>query len=305
MINIFTARRVIELQHQGQFKQLYGILLVILSAFLIGLVPTSTKLVLDAGGNTLTTVTLRGIIAVSLLIVALPLSGQSFRVEKRAMFFSILAGLCYVFVFYGYLGSVAYIPVSSAVLIFFTHPLLLALIAHIRGVEKLGLRKLCLACVALVGLALALEPDTNHLSAIGVALAALASATVCGVILFGAEAQKTSSSTQVMFYSSITTTLILGIITFAFDAWSFPTTMTGWASAFMVGFGAVTGWLAFFASFRLISPVRATMISAVEPPLSVLMAVLVLGEQINGIQWGGIAIVIVSLLLFELASEKS
>lgn len=81
--------------------------------------------------------------------------------------------------------------------------------------------------------------------------------------------------------------------------------MTGWASAFMVGFGAVTGWLAFFASFRLISPVRATMISAVEPPLSVLMAVVVLGEQINGIQWGGIAIVIVSLVLFELASEKS
>jgi drug/metabolite transporter (DMT)-like permease len=289
---------------QPQSQQLYGIFLVILSAFLIGLVPTSTKLVLDAGSNILTTVTLRGVIAVLLLIITLPLTGQSFRIQRRAMIFSILAGICYVFVFYGYLGAVAFIPVSSAVLIFFTHPLLLAVIAHFRGVEKLGFRKLFLACVALFGLALALGPETDNLSPLGIGMAALASATVCGVILFGSEAQKTSSSTQVMFYSSITTTLILGLITFALGAWSFPITTLGWLSVCMVGFGAVTGWLAFFASFRLITPVRATMISAIEPPLSILIAVTVLGEQISWIQWSGIFVVISCLVLFELVSKK-
>jgi drug/metabolite transporter (DMT)-like permease len=62
--------------------------------------------------------------------------------------------------------------------------------------------------------------------------------------------------------------------------------------------------LAFFAAFRHISPVRATMISNLEPLLGVLIAVAVLGERLQGWQWLGVVVVVAGLVLFEKASGK-
>ena len=41
------------------------------------------------------------------------------------------------------------------------------------------------------------------------------------------------------------------------------------------------------------------MISNVEPLLSILVAVAVLGERLAPVQWSGAALVVVSLVLFE------
>jgi drug/metabolite transporter (DMT)-like permease len=62
--------------------------------------------------------------------------------------------------------------------------------------------------------------------------------------------------------------------------------------------------LAFFAAFRYISPVRATMISNLEPLLGVLIAVAVLGERLAGWQWLGVGVVVAGLVLFERASVE-
>ena len=51
--------------------------------------------------------------------------------------------------------------------------------------------------------------------------------------------------------------------------------------------------------FRRIGPVHATMISNVEPLLSILVAVAVLGERLAPVQWSGAALVVVSQVLFE------
>jgi drug/metabolite transporter (DMT)-like permease len=63
--------------------------------------------------------------------------------------------------------------------------------------------------------------------------------------------------------------------------------------------------LAFFAAFRYISPVRATMISNLEPLLGVLIAVAVLGEHLGGWQWLGVGVVVAGLVLFEKASAAA
>jgi drug/metabolite transporter (DMT)-like permease len=62
--------------------------------------------------------------------------------------------------------------------------------------------------------------------------------------------------------------------------------------------------VAFFAAFRHISPVRATMIGNIEPLLGVLVAVAVLGERLAGWQWLGVGVVVAGLVLFEKSSVK-
>ena len=206
---------------------------------------------------------------------------------------------------YGFIGSVAYIPVSVAVLIFFTHPIVIAVIVHWRGGERLTVKKLFLASGILIGLALALAPTFDTLEHTGIALAALAAITICGAILCGAHAQQFATSTQVNFYVTAITGIVFALITFALNAWSLPLNALGWLGVAGAGVGIAIGLLTFFASFRYLSPVRATMLSNVEPLLSILFAVVILGERLQTLQWIGVAIMIAAIVFFEAAGRGS
>jgi drug/metabolite transporter (DMT)-like permease len=285
-------------------RQATGITLVVLSAILTAVVPTAAKLALEAGATTLTVLSARGLIAVVVLSLAMLVTGQRFAIGRGALMACLLAGVAYLFMAYGYIGSVAYIPVSLAVLIYFTHPLLLALIAHLRGTERLNGRKIGLAIAVLLGLTLAIGPELAVLDPLGIALATLASVAVCGLILFAVEAQKGASSIQIMVYSGVITSVFFSAVTTGLGAWSMPVSTLGWIGLLLAGLGSALGLLAFFAAFRYISPVRATMISNLEPLLGVLIAVAVLGEHLGGWQWLGVGVVVAGLVLFEKACGK-
>ena len=63
------------------------------------------------------------------------------------------------------------------------------------------------------------------------------------------------------------------------------------------------GLLCFFASFRYLSPVRATMLSNAEPLLSILLAAVSLGQWLGPVLWSGAAIMIGAIVLFEAAGR--
>src|SRR5262245_47860357 len=128
--------------------RLLGVLLVLLSGVTIAVVPTAAKLAFEAGANTLTVVTLRGVAGMAFMAA----SGQSFRLPGRTLAPCAAAGLAHALVACGFIGSVAHIPVSLAVLIYATHPILLAFIFHGRGHERPTPRKLTLAFTVPVAL---------------------------------------------------------------------------------------------------------------------------------------------------------
>ena len=285
-------------------QQAIGIRLVLVSAVVTAVAPTAAKLALDAGATTLTVLSARSLIAVAVMSVAMIATGQRLAIGRQAALFSLLAGISYVLSAYGYIGSVAYVPVSLAILIYFTHALLLALIAHLRGTERLSRRKLLLAMAVLAGLALVLGPELGVAEPVGMALAVLASVAVCGLILFGAEAQRGATSIQLMVHSGLLTLVVFSVATTGLGAWSAPKSMLGWTGLALAGLGSAIGLLTFFAAFRFISPVRATMISNIEPLVGVLIAVAVLGERLAPWQWVGVGVVVMGLVLFEWASGK-
>lgn len=282
-----------------------GISLVLLSGAAIAVVPTAAKLAFEAGSNTPTVLTFRGIIGTTLMAVVMIASGQDFAVKGRAPALCLGVGLTHALVSYGFIGSVAHIPVSLTVLVYSTHPLLLAVIVHGQGGERLTPRKLALAVAALVGLALTLDAAFDKLAGAGVGLAMLASIAVCGMILLSARVQRQASSTQVNFYMMAVTATVFAVPTTAGGAWSLPSGAIGWLGLAGAGIGVTVGIFAFVAAFRFISPVRATMISNVEPLLGILFAVAVLGETLVAMQWLGITIVAVSLVLFEMPQRST
>jgi drug/metabolite transporter (DMT)-like permease len=279
-----------------------GVMLVLLSGVAIAVVPTSAKLAFGAGANTLTVVTLRGVVAIALMGLFMAASGQSFRLPRRTLAPCAAAGLAHALVAYGFIGSVAHIPVGLAVLVYATHPILLAVVFSLQGHERLTPRKLALAFTVLVALALVLGGGLGAPNATGVALAALASLAVCAVILLGARAQRAgATSTQVNLVMIAVATIVSGTATTAGGAWSLPTGAVGWLGLAGAGGGVTVGLVAFFAAFRFIGPVRATMLSNAEPLLGVLFAVAVLGERLSTLQWAGVTLAVAALALFEVS----
>jgi drug/metabolite transporter (DMT)-like permease len=87
------------------------------------------------------------------------------------------------------------------------------------------------------------------------------------------------------------------------STWSLPVNTVGWLGIAGASAGIAIGLLTYFASFRYISPVRATMLSNLEPLVGILVAGLILGERLVPAQWAGVAMVIGALVMFEVADR--
>lgn len=288
---------------EGSGKRHVGIILVLVSAVAFAIGPTAAKVALDNGANVLTVVTLRGVIGAALLALLILLFRQGFGISRTAMRWCVLCSGFASLMVYGFIGSVAYIPVSVAVLIFFVHPIIVAIIDHWRGGDRLTGGKLLLALGALAGLTLALAPAFGTLDPVGIGLASLAAVMICGQIFCGARAQRYATSTQVNFYVTAFSGTLFAVMTSGFGAWSLPSNTLGWTGVAGAGIGIAVGLLAYFASFRYLSAVRATMLSNVEPLMSIMLAAVILGQWLRPVQWIGAAIMIGAIVLFEAAGR--
>jgi drug/metabolite transporter (DMT)-like permease len=235
-------------------KHTAGILLVLASTVAFAIGPTAAKLALDDGSNTLTVVTLRGVVGAALMALLVPLSRQGIGVDRRAWRWCLYCGFFYSLTVYGFIGAVARLPVSVAVLVFFTHPVLVAVIAHFRGGDRLTARRLLLAFAVLAGLALALGPGFGTLDPAGVALAALAAVAMCGVILCGSRAQERATSTQVNLYATAASSVAFAALATVLGAWAPPANVVGWLGIAGAGAGIGVGLLALFAALRRLIP---------------------------------------------------
>jgi drug/metabolite transporter (DMT)-like permease len=280
-----------------------GVLLVLASTAAFAFGPVGARVAFEDGSNTLTVVALRGVVAAVLMSLLIGLRREGFAMGRAAWQWCLGCGLLQAVVVYGFIGSVASIPVSVAVLVFFTHPILVALFAHWFGSERLTLRKGLLAVLVLVGLALALGAEASTLDPYGLGLAVLASGAMVGMILCVGRAQQLATSTQVNLYATAASTVAFAAMATVVSGWAMPASATGWVGIAGAGAGIGIGLLALFAAFHYLSAVRATMLSSIEPLVTIALAAVVLGERLAPIQWVGATLVVGSLALFEAVSR--
>ena len=83
------------------------------------------------------------------------------------------------------------------------------------------------------------------------------------------------------FYVTALTTLAFAILTSALGDWVLPVDALGWIGIVSAGVAIAVGLLSFYAAFRYLGPLRATMLSNIEPLISILFAAAILGEQLR------------------------
>jgi drug/metabolite transporter (DMT)-like permease len=219
-----------------------------------------------------------------LLVAALALGGIGYAAQ---------AGL--------YFAALTRVDASVVALLLYTFPAFVTLGAVALGRDRLDRIRIVSLGLAFAGLVLVLLVDApGDLDALGVTCA-LAAAGVYTVYILASESvlERTEPLTLaacVCAGGAITYTLV-GLISGRADFGFEP---IGWLwLAGIVLVSTVLAIVLFFAGLGMVGPSRASIISTVEPLVTVVLAMIVFGEHLSATQLAGGALVLASVVLLQ------
>jgi drug/metabolite transporter (DMT)-like permease len=272
----------------------HGLALAATSASLFSFNTVCARIAFDAGGNAVAGNAARFAFAAAAFGLLLVLRRGGARLSGRQRLAAAALAVPVALSSFGYLGAVEYIPVSTAVLVVYTYPIWVALIARQTRGEPLGGARVVAIVLAFAGVALALDV---HASAMpdgrGPALAAIGMAAM---VLGSSRLVRDIDPGAVNFYLSSAATGIFAALLLVGDP-HLPHGALG-----HLGFAGLLvtlplAQLALLAAVDRAGPVVTAVVMNLEPLITIGLAVIVLGEHVSAVQFGGAALVVAAIAI--------
>ena len=281
-----------------------GALLVLLSAVAFGGMAIFATLAYDSGATVGTALSARFLLAAAVwwLVLLATRAGAALRgLSRRDLVLALALGACgYAAQAGGYFAALQRMDASLLTLLVYTYPALVAVAAVALGRERLdGRRRAALLCAS-GGLALVLAgAGTGALDALGVGLG-IVTALVYTVYILASEriSQRVAApalATLVCTGAAVTLTaagLALG------DLRPGAVSPAGWGwLACLALVSTVAAVALFFAGLRRVGPTTASILSTVEPLVTVVLAAAVLGDVLAPAQLAGGVLIVGAVLV--------
>ncbi len=273
-----------------------GILLIVVSAATFGSLAIFGRFAYAAGLDVPTLLFLRFSFSAVLMAGLLAAGRQALPRDRKVLAQLIgMGGLGYVAQSLCYLTAIRYASAGLVALLLYLYPTLVALLSTLFLKSRLTRLKVIALALATLGAALTANPQGGQ--PLGILLA-IGSAVIYSVyIIVGAGVmQKVSSfqSSAVIFASA---GVVFGGLT-ALQGPHWPVNLDGWlAVGGIVLFATVIPVVTFLAGLKRIGPTDASMLSTLEPPVTVLLAALLLNEPPQPLTLLGGALILSAVLL--------
>ncbi len=276
-------------------KRFTGILLVVISAATFGSLAIFGRFAYAAGLDVPTLLFLRFSFSAVLMAALLAASRQAIPRGRVLAQLIGMGALGYVAQSLCYLTAIQYASAGLVALLLYLYPSLVALLSVLFLKNRLTRLKIAALALATLGAALTANPQGGK--PLGILLA-ISSAVIYSVyIIVGAGVmQKVSAfqSSAVIFTSA---GLVFGGLT-ALRGPHWPVSLDGWlAVGGIVLFATVIPVVTFLAGLKRIGPTDASMLSTLEPAVTVLLAALLLGEVPQPVTLLGGALILAAVLL--------
>ncbi|HJU71693.1 MAG TPA: DMT family transporter [Paucimonas sp.] len=272
-----------------------AIALVLLSTLGFGSMALFAKFAYAAGVTPTLLLALRFTLAVAVLaplvwIKRIPLP------RGRALGGFALMGALYTAQSQSYFTALMYASTGLVALLLYIYPVLVTLLALLLGWEKPDRRTLLLMAMAIAGIAITLGGNM-HGQPLGIALGLLAAAVYAVYILLG------NRLTQ-HFHPLAATLVILaggalgnGALAIA-GGIQWPHGVSAWLAIVAIAvFSTVMAIAAFLAGIKHIGAAQASIISTLEPVITLGLGVALLDESVNASQLAGGALVLTAVIL--------
>ncbi len=277
-----------------------GVALVIGSAVCFGTLGVFGKLAYRLGLTTPQLLSYRFALAALLLWLAAVATHQGLPPRRSLIGLAIMGGAGYVGQSASYFSALHYIPVSTTALLLYTFPVAVTLLARLLFGEPLGWTKVGAVVLAFIGTMLVVEAQLKAAPPIGIVLGLTSAAVYSGYILYGSRLLP--GIPPVSATATIVTAAAIVWSGFAAANGQLAVNWTSSRLALLAGFaviGTTIPVLAFILGLRLVGASRAAILSTFEPASSVLLAVIILGESANPIQYLGGAFILASVVVLE------
>jgi drug/metabolite transporter (DMT)-like permease len=269
----------------------------LVAALSFGISNVLGKLAFLAGADVLSLVAFRGVVGTGCLWLWLRLVPPVAPHSPRARLVALGLGLLFAGNVYGVYAA---IPVPVAVLAYFVYPLLTGIGATLSGLERLSWHAAGAALAAFAGLALMIGAQPGELAVAGLAWAFGAACCRTAMLLITRAALAGTDSRLTSWYSMLSSGVVLVGLCLLLQDWTPPLGALGWAAFVGASVTTTIAILALFASAGRIGPFRTALMMNLEPVVSTLLSIALLGETIGPLQLVGAAIMIAALFVFQL-----
>ena len=249
---------------------------------------------------------LRYFVAAVLLWAWHAASSTPVRINPHERYAALGLGFAVFLMGAGYLGATQYIPISLAVLIFYTGPFFIIIISRFTENEPITIPRLTAFCTAFIGLILALKVGaTGSLPIVGILFAFAAAIGMASFVTASGLAIRTASPQAVNLHSLVGGTLLFGLFLIVMGGPSGSITRNGLLLLIASGFSLAVGFITFFAGLKRIGPVRASILMNAEPVFTIITASILLGERLSPGQLAGAGLVVVGIVLITSLPEST
>jgi len=281
--------------HQ-HMQRLTGILLIAISAASFGTLAIFGRLLYADGLDTFTMLFLRFSFAAITMASILLLRKEPLPRGKVLLQLIGMGALGYVGQSFSFLSAIKYASAGLVALLLYLYPMFVFILSVIILREKVTWVKIVALVLALIGTALTVDPAGGQL--IGILLAICAALVYSVYIIVGTNVMKHVSAIQSSLVIFASAGAVYGIL-MGVNGVHLPTTNSGWLGiAGIVLVATVIPVTTFLAGLERIGPTNASMLSTLEPVVTVLLAGLIFGERLETITvLGGILILVAVILL--------
>ncbi|MDJ1157390.1 EamA family transporter [Chelatococcus sp. SYSU_G07232] len=277
---------------RDQPAQLLGLLFALAAATAYGCNISFARLASFEGLPGTALVFYRVFAVAAFMVVAVPLLGLRMMVPPAERGAIAVLGLGTVVVGVAYLSAVAFIPVTVAVVIFYTFPILIVLASPFVEGTRPSAARLGLALAAFVGVVMVVGPVFRSLDPRGLTLAAMASLGAT-VQFFAAARCRHAETAAKVFWVHVIVLPATAIIGFATGAMVPPAALLAAPVAVVMTIGGyVVGFVLQLVALARAPAVAAGLAFCLEPVVAALTSTAVLGERLTPGQIAGGALVL-------------
>jgi drug/metabolite transporter (DMT)-like permease len=292
-------------------RRVRGAVLCLVSAAAFGTLGIFGKLASEAGASTSSTLLVRFGLAAAVFAVVLRMVGGWTRVRRlprRVVLIGLGLGAAgYSLQSALFFAAIDRLDVSMVALLLYTYPAFVTIAALALGRAEPSLRIGVALTVASAGLVLVLlAAGTGTFDLPGALLALGASLTYTTYILVSdrivGEVDPFALALLVLTGATASFT-VAGLVTGSLDL---ALSGEAWLWLILIALvSTVVAVSAFFAGLRRVGPSEAAILSTFEPPVTVALAFLVLGERLTPAQLAGGALVLAAVILLQLPARRA
>ena len=274
-----------------------GILYAIGAGVFFGFIGPLTKIAYNLGAGVGLAIILRYIIASILITPAIFINKPTINMYKIHIKLFLLFTSGSILLTTGLLLSVKYIPVSLAILIFCTYPIIVLIASIFIDKEKISSNIKIVFFISFIGLFLVLGPSFQNLNLIGLSFAFIASIGASTMILTNQKMsnkniQAIHINAFTNFFNSIFFIILIGI----FFEINLNISMKAWLIILIPSFCYAIAFFLQLLAIPKIGQSRTALLLYTEPVVAILGATILLNETLNIYQSLGAIIVISSLI---------